>query len=207
MSQIISFELTEKEQQLNAISTIVSMLIARKIIDETERVTTFNKIIKNADVDTNILIDETYFQYNNIKYVIKFYNYTLTSIKNKDIETYVGDNINNHKILIVNNITSRAIQQLATIKDLEYFTLLEIVRDISKHMLIPKHILLSNDEAKQLMEEYNIKQKDMGMICYDDPMARFLNAKIGNIIQIIRYSIYSGYSTYYRLVANKSIHI
>lgn len=205
MNQIIGFELTEKEQQLNAIKTIISMFVARNIINDTDRGNVFNEIIKNADVEKNVLIDETYIQHNNKKYVLKFYNATLTSLKNKDMETFISDNINNHKILIVNSITSRAIQQLMTIKNLEYFTMSEIVRDISKHVLVPKHILLSNDEAKQLMDEYKIKQKDMGQICYDDPMARFLNAKLGNIIQIIRYSIYSGYSTYYRLVINKSI--
>jgi DNA-directed RNA polymerase subunit H len=83
---------------------------------------------------------------------------------------------------------------------------MEIVRDIAQHFLVPKHILLSKEEADQFMEEYSLKKRDMGRIFIDDPMVRYLYAKKDDIIQIIRGSLISGYSTYYRLVVSNSIY-
>ena len=45
----------------------------------------------------------------------------------------------------------------------------------------------------------------MGRIFVDDPMARYLYAQKDDIIQIIRMTVNSGYSTYYRLVVAGSI--
>ena len=87
----------------------------------------------------------------------------------------------------------------------EVFKQLEIIKDISKHYLVQKHILLSKEDANKFMSEYKLKKKDMATIYIDDPMARFLYAKKDDIIQIIRESINCGYSTFYRLVVLGSI--
>jgi len=140
------------------------------------------------------------------KVAIKFYNYKLNTFKNdKEIDTFISTYPEYHKILIVSDISTKAEKQLIGSSDFEVFKQMEIIKDISKHHLIPKHILLSKEDADKVMSEYKIKKKDMARIYIDDPMARYLYAQKDDIIQIIRESVNCGYSTFYRLVVLGSI--
>ena len=198
-----NFEMSDLEIQHNCIETIINMLIARKWTTEPtdklfEKIADPEELIDSKAVICNVI---------NRRVAIKFYNYKLTTMKNdKDIDTFIANYPDHHRILIVYDILPKAEKQIQDTKDFEVFKTMEIVRDISKHYLIPKHILLSKEEADQFMEEYSLKKRDMGRIFIDDPMARYLYAKKNDIIQIIRGSIMSGYSTYYRLVVSNSIY-
>lgn len=198
-----NFEMSDLEIQHNCIRTIINMLIARKWTTETA-----DKIFREI-ADPNELIDSNAVLCDviNKRVAIKFYNYKLTSMKNdKEIDTFIANYPGHHRILIVYDILPKAEKQIQDTKDFEVFKTMEIVRDITQHFLVPKHILLSKEEAEQFMEEYSLKKRDMGRIFIDDPMVRYLYAKKDDIIQIIRGSLISGYSTYYRLVVSNSIY-
>lgn len=194
-------EMTELERQHNCLETIINMLISRKwLSDNLEN--HLKKIIGN-----NEILDSTSIVEGDLKVAVKFYNLKLTTLKNdREIDNFISKYPDYHKILVVIDVIPKIEKQIIDIKNFELFKYMEIVRDISKHHLVPKHILLSTDEAKIIMDEYNIKKKDMGRIFIDDPMSRYLYAQKDDIIQIIRYSIVSGYSTYYRLVVVGSIY-
>jgi DNA-directed RNA polymerase subunit H (RpoH/RPB5) len=198
-----NFEMSDLEIQHNCIRTIINMLIARKWTTETA-----DKIFGEM-ADSEELIDSKAVLCDviNKRVAIKFYNYKLTSMKNdKEIDTFIANYPGHHRILIVYDILPKAEKQIQDTKDFEVFKTMEIVRDITQHFLVPKHILLSKEEADQFMEEYSLKKRDMGRIFIDDPMVRYLYAKKDDIIQIIRGSLISGYSTYYRLVVSNSIY-
>ena len=72
--------------------------------------------------------------------------------------------------------------------------------EIEKHELVPKHILLSEKEKEELLKNYGISLKDLPRILSSDPMAKAINAKVGDIIKIIRKSPTAGVSEYYRVV-------
>ena len=195
-----SYELNILEKQHNCLKTIVNMLIARNWIDND-----FDKHYNS--IKKNDIIEITSINYNHNKFVIKFYNNVINSIKSdREIELFIINNISFHKILIVNDYSSKAEKQIDEINNFEVFKMLEIVKDISEYHLIPKHILLSKEDGIKVMEEYDLMKKDMGRIYKDDPMAKYLYAQPDDIIQIIRCSIISGYSTYYRLVISGSIY-
>jgi DNA-directed RNA polymerase subunit H (RpoH/RPB5) len=105
----------------------------------------------------------------------------------------------------VNDVSSKSEKQIMEMPNFEVFKIMEVIRDISEHHLVPKHILLTKEQGEKMMNEYKIIKKDMGRIYQDDPMCRYLYAQKDDIIQIIRYSMNSGYSTYYRLVVAGSI--
>jgi DNA-directed RNA polymerase subunit H (RpoH/RPB5) len=198
-----NFEMSDLEIQHNCIGTIINMLIARKWTTETAD-KLFSLIADPEElIDSKAVLCDVI----NKRVAIKFYNYKLTTMKNdKEIDTFIANYPGHHRILIVYDILSKAEIQIKDTKDFEVFKTMEIVRDISKHFLVPKHILLSKEEAEQFMEEYSLKKRDMGRIFIDDPMVRYLYAKKDDIIQIIRGSLISGYSTYYRLVVSNSIY-
>ena len=69
-----------------------------------------------------------------------------------------------------------------------------------KHTLVPKHTKLTKEEAKKLLEKYNITIKELPKIKKADQGIRHLNAKIGDIIKIERNSPTAKKTTYFRSV-------
>ena len=72
--------------------------------------------------------------------------------------------------------------------------------DIIQHELVPLHIKLTDDEKQKVLEEFNISEKQLPMIGEKDIMIKKLNAKVGDVIKIIRKSPTLGQSIFYRVV-------
>jgi DNA-directed RNA polymerase subunit H (RpoH/RPB5) len=71
---------------------------------------------------------------------------------------------------------------------------------IEDHMLVPKHIKLSEEEAKKILEFYNISVKQLPRISIKDVVIKNLNVKQGDLIKIIRSSDTAGETVFYRIV-------
>lgn len=125
---------------------------------------------------------------------------------NKFIEKY-----NNKKniIIILNNDTisvpilsqinkyDKIIQKLGGM--LQYFQLKQLMFNPTKHELVPKHTKLNTIEITEIMSKYMIKSKlSMPIILHNDPVAKWLGLKQGDIVKIDRYNENSGISYYYR---------
>jgi DNA-directed RNA polymerase subunit H (RpoH/RPB5) len=76
----------------------------------------------------------------------------------------------------------------------------ELKFNVSRHFLVPKHTKCDQSEIKKLMEKYNITVKDLPKISRDDPQARYLGLRQGEVCRIIRISPTAGEEPYYRLV-------
>lgn len=72
--------------------------------------------------------------------------------------------------------------------------------DITKHELVPKHIVLSEKEKEELLKKYGITLRQLPRILLSDPVIKALNAKVGDVVKIIRKSETAGESEYYRVV-------
>jgi DNA-directed RNA polymerase subunit H len=68
------------------------------------------------------------------------------------------------------------------------------------HEYVPEHIILSKDEAEEVLNTYHLKPTQLPFILVNDPAIRHLNAKPGDIVKIIRRSPTAGISIYYRYV-------
>jgi len=74
--------------------------------------------------------------------------------------------------------------------------------DITKHILVPKHIKITEKEKKELFERYNLRFVDLPKILKNDPAIKDLNVKVGDVIKIIRKSPTAGEAVFYRGVIN-----
>lgn len=74
--------------------------------------------------------------------------------------------------------------------------------DISKHELVPKHEIVTEEEKKEIVEKYG-SLKNLPRIYSTDPQVRILNAKPGDVIKITRKSETAGEAIYYRIVIEK----
>ena len=68
------------------------------------------------------------------------------------------------------------------------------------HDLVPEHILLNEEEAKEVLDKYDIEKEMLPKIKESDPAAKAIGAKPGNIIKIIRKSDIAGETEFYRVV-------
>lgn len=74
------------------------------------------------------------------------------------------------------------------------------MENILNNILVPKHEILSPEDAERILEFYRITPEELPKIKQDDPALAKLGAKIGNIIRITRNSPTAGKSFYYRVV-------
>lgn len=72
--------------------------------------------------------------------------------------------------------------------------------DILKHGLVPKHILLNEQEKGELLKQYGITLKQLPRILESDTIIKIIGGKIGDVVKIIRKSQTAGQSVYYRVV-------
>jgi DNA-directed RNA polymerase subunit H len=71
---------------------------------------------------------------------------------------------------------------------------------IHEHILVPKHLLLSKEDAEKLFAHYNISQKQMPQISIKDPAIVHLNAQVGDIVKIVRDSETESQAAFFRAV-------
>ena len=67
-------------------------------------------------------------------------------------------------------------------------------------MLVPKHELLTAEEAEDILKKYGVTRAEMPKIREDDPAIKNLDAKRGDIIKISRINPKVGKTLYYRVV-------
>lgn len=67
------------------------------------------------------------------------------------------------------------------------------------HVLQPKHIILKQEEAKKLLEKLNVSKSQLPKIKKSDP-ALPKEAKVGDIVKIIRKNEKGEEIAYYRVV-------
>src|ERR1051326_4645019 len=72
--------------------------------------------------------------------------------------------------------------------------------DVMKHDLVPRHEVLSDAEARDILDRYGVTPDQLPKIFANDAVARAVRAKPGNIIRIRRKSPTAGEAVAYRYV-------
>lgn len=133
----------------------------------------------------------------------------LKAFSKKDLENVVEkiktdtNNNNINIIIILKEKYNVAIEKGLTnplYKNVQLFLFKELFFNITKHQLVTKHILLTPEEIKEVLEKYNVNKSHLPKISIKDPVAKYYDAKGGDIFKIIRKSPSSGEYITYRLV-------
>ncbi|MEM0443160.1 MAG: DNA-directed RNA polymerase subunit H [Candidatus Caldarchaeum sp.] len=75
-----------------------------------------------------------------------------------------------------------------------------VEKNIAEHVLVPKHEVLSQAEAEELLKRLGVTPDKLPYILPSDPMVKKLKARVGDIIKITRVSETAGEAVYYRVV-------
>jgi DNA-directed RNA polymerase subunit H len=76
----------------------------------------------------------------------------------------------------------------------------ELPFKVTDHFLVPKHELLTNEEANLVLKKYNATPDQFPFIASTDAAAKSIGAKAGDFVKITRRSETAGETVYYRFV-------
>lgn len=152
------------------------------------------------------------------KIYIKYFNIMCKKLQKTNIRSMIDDlfyienilNKDTDKLMIITNedANDTLVSYLKNIWEQEHvhITILSIKRlqfNILNHSLVPKHIILNNEEKDEFYKKYNImNDKQIPEISRFDPVSQVIGMVPGNICKIIRPSKTAITTNYYRLCVN-----
>ncbi|GMH34517.1 hypothetical protein BSKO_02351 [Bryopsis sp. KO-2023] len=125
----------------------------------------------------------------------------VTSIKQL-CERMKSENVSRAIMVISNKLTPFAKSTLLQTESkykIEVFLEQELLVNITKHILVPKHRVLTDEEKATLLGQYKVKDVQLPRIQLSDPVARYYGMARGQVVRIVRSSETAGRYVTYRI--------
>jgi DNA-directed RNA polymerase I, II, and III subunit RPABC1 len=120
----------------------------------------------------------------------------------KYCEKMIAQGIRRGIVIYIKSITASA-QKVFTASakkvEIETFQEAELLVNITRHQLVPKHVVLTPEEKATLLQRYRLKETQLPRIQINDPVAKYYGLKRGQVVKIIRASETAGRYLTYRL--------
>jgi len=199
------------------LTNIIKMLTARKLLDENSLQDNIKKIVNSASVDLSVYKIKKENISNSSKgdakgdakgeILVKIIPYKIASInKTSPIMEFIHEYPDNRKFIIVKDINKKNYLYIRnSYSQVELFLEEELMINLIDHILVPQHILLSPEESSSFYEKFNCKKRDMPKIYNTDPVSKYYDFKVNDIVKILRPSELAGISVFYRLVVKGEV--
>lgn len=198
-SYISEIEYDEKKKKTVIIENWIKML--------------YNRGWLNGSIDSNVSSvrsskdnDIYTVQGKNMVYSLKFILRKISTVRKvEDIDEFLESNRQNYKFFIVSQMLPKAQKQLLEYENVEVFNDDELLENIIENVLVPVHIVLSEEESNKYLEEYQIKKSELSRMFTSDPIAKYYNMKPGQMVKIIRPSVTAGEEIAIRVIVPGTI--
>ena len=199
-------------QQINDVkTTIIKMFVNRGFINPDNKDKYIAKLIADENDDLEYIVNlDTSKNYNteikNKKVYIKIFNYKISSVSEKSpIGEFIKKYNKEYKFIIVQDITGKTEEMINSYDtQVEIFKFNKLQFDITEHMLVPPHEVLTKEEGENVLETYRARKRDMPLIRSNEDVAKYYNMKPGEITRIYRTSPLTCEAVAYRLVIKSS---
>ena len=150
--------------------------------------------------DFNITFTNNYDSKKKI-FIFKIHNAKVGINHVKAVIQSLNDNECTHALIIHTLVVTSFARQFIETSDykIELFNENELIKNITKHYLVPKHKLLKEEEVKLLIDELQISPQNLPKMRKNDPISRYYCAQVNDVFEITRYDN-SIKTLYYRIV-------
>ncbi|PQP98262.1 DNA-directed RNA polymerase V subunit 5A [Prunus yedoensis var. nudiflora] len=95
------------------------------------------------------------------------------------------DTLNGLILITQNQITSQALKtmELYPFKT-EIFQITDLLVNITKHVLKPKHHVLTEQEKQKLLKKYNIEENQLPRLSRKDAIAQYYGLEKGQVVKV-----------------------
>ena len=100
--------------------------------------------------------------------------------------------------LDVRKVFAKAFAERLVPIQLETFTVMELMNNVTDHVLVPLHVPLSETQKQEVLDKFRITERQLPAIREDDVIARYFGLRVGNVVKIIRPSQSAGRYTTFR---------
>jgi DNA-directed RNA polymerase subunit H (RpoH/RPB5) len=81
----------------------------------------------------------------------------------------------------------------------QFFGLENFLINVSRHVYVPKHVIMAPASVKQLLDDYNTKLKNLPEILREDPQAKYIGLRPKQVVKIDSFNSTTGVGIYYRI--------
>ncbi len=125
----------------------------------------------------------------------------MKNVVQKIINQYQNDNIG--IIILLKDKENTSIQKekgKPMYKNVEFFEQRKMTFNITKHVFVPRHVIMTPEEETQVTEKYETPKSKFPKISVSDPVAKYYGMKPDQMCKIIRNDPEVGLSISYRIV-------
>ncbi|GAV86998.1 RNA_pol_Rpb5_C domain-containing protein/RNA_pol_Rpb5_N domain-containing protein [Cephalotus follicularis] len=88
-------------------------------------------------------------------------------------------------LVLQNHITSQAMKAVELLSfNVEIFQITDLLVNITKHVLKPKHRVLTDQEKHELLKKYSIEENQLPRLLKKDAIARYYALKKGQVVKV-----------------------
>lgn len=88
-------------------------------------------------------------------------------------------------LILQNQITNQAMKAVGLFQfKVEMFQITDLLVNITKHVLKPKHQVLTDQEKEQLLKKYNIEEKQLPRMLKKDAIAQYYGLERGQVVKV-----------------------
>lgn len=101
------------------------------------------------------------------------------------IASIVQEGLNRLILVVQNKITNQALKAVELLKfKVEIFQITDLLANVTKHELKPKHQVLTKAEKENLLKSHSIEEKQLPRMLQKDAIARYYGLEKGQVVKV-----------------------